>query len=922
MIKIIYTLLGTRSSCFSFEMMKTLFYAILIASTQSIQMAQAFTDVATVSGITHLSTSAPETDTGGGAAWIDIDNDGYQDLYVPNPVVGASWLYHNIPGKNGERVFIEIANLPGSGAHNSAYASTGVSVGDIDNDGCDDLFVTNGGNASAVTPIGAQRNTLLRNNYCDNGSLTFTDITVSVNLHIEKLNSMVSAFGDLDEDGDLDLYVGNYIPDGNMSDISSGCDKNKFYLNNGNNTFSEISTALAVDDRGCTLGVVLTDYNNDGLLDIYVANDFTDKLHLLDTSDHFYKNTGPDTNGLPTFIRDIQSQLTDAANGMGIAIGDYDKDGDLDYYTTSFGASNGISNILNKNLGVSQSYIFENIGLTSGVSDPGQNPSSPEVVCLPGDTLCSRFTISWGAAFFDVENDGDLDLYKASGLVQGAFSVGTTMFPNRLFANDGLGNFTDQATSLNTIGILDPSVWLSLCGDPTGCFDQSRGVAIADYDNDGDIDIFVVNTASATLSASVPAQPRLYRNNTINNGISNGNRWLELVLTGTQSNHRGIGAKVRVSSTSVAGTITQMQEVHAGSSHGSTNAFPVHFGFPSGSYINSLAVEWPSDHVDIYTRSDIPLNKKTLLIEAQGVVLPPSIATVTIDVFGDVSQPAVWGSFIQLKGSDFCVQECYSSSSSETIITLGETRIQPLWVTENLITFRIPDGLSGTFPITVTTMGQVSAPSLPLSVDGVVILTMGTIGHPLDAAKVGGLFVATGKNFCISLCGTTMTGTTVSFGGVTVVPTYVDAKTLAFNIPETLSGIKARMVINVPFPDVVISSAPSAQQLTVVPSEVVISSVGKLGGGDVVTAGNFVEIIGSGFCVAGSEFCPHFSREFPDGLNPQVDVRINGVTTDVDFVSSNGGIIFFIVTDEMTSGLVEVITPWGVGISNEVLTIQ
>lgn len=538
-----------------------------------------FTDATAAAQITHEITASPHWDTGGGAAWIDIDNDGFQDLYVPDPEPAAGWLYHN----NGDGTFSEIALA--AGVQNNSYPSTGAIAGDFDGDGCDDLFITNGYNR--IDNVTTHRNTLYRNNFCNGGSLTFTDVTNVAGL-TEQYNSMVAAFGDVDKDGDLDLYVGNYIPNSaiNQSSDPTGCHPNQFYLNNGNSTFSEVAVAAGseVDDTRCALGIIMTDYDDDNDLDIIIANDWA--------PDSLFRNLNDAIAGVPQFERATDTNYQDTSNGMGIDGGDYDNDGDTDFYSTSmvFDFYTPAGHVLNRNLG---GGVFDNQTQTAGVEDLAQGNSS-----VYDGNLC---VVGWGVSFFDADNDGFLDMYKANGRVvdTDGFGVGGGLAcekqSNRLYMNNQAGGFTDVSSSEGVDGAIDSGNCI-FSGAP--CYEQSRGTAVADYDNDGDMDLFVVNVGHwststfNTISNFVsPAAPQLYRNES----QSNGNHWLEIRLAGVQSNFRGIGAKIRISSTSPMGNLNQLREIYAGSSHSSASSLVAHFGFPAGSTINSVKVEWPSD---------------------------------------------------------------------------------------------------------------------------------------------------------------------------------------------------------------------------------------------------------------------------------------------------------------------------------------
>lgn len=553
----------------------------LLSCTIEIPFVPKFVDVTTSVGINHVSITNPSADTGGGLAWIDVNNDGHQDLFIPNPDLGPSWLYINL----GDGTFTETAAT--ANAQLAGFRSTGAAVGDVNGDGCDDLYVTSGANASVGPFNYAQKNHLLLNSFCTTNRIGFTNATDSAGLGTSITNSTVASFGDIDNDGDLDLYVGNYLPGGNMSEDPIACDENNLYLNDGTGKFTDIATTVGVNNHGCTLGTVFTDYDNDGDLDIFVTNDFSSASTgtiRVDVPDGIYRNLGIGSNGLPNFELATDTNLTDAPNGMGIAVGDYDGDFNLDYYVTSFSANQGaVQNVLHRNNGDGS---FTDVTDLLGVGDRGGFPVEGGHNVL--------VTIGWGVAFLDINNDGYQDIVKSNGRIQGGF--GESRFeiqPNALYVNKRNGTFATKGFNARGVFVghtLDGKIDTSECpfhGQTSGCYGQGRGLAIADYDNDGDIDVMVVN------SGQVGGQrPQLFRN-TLNDKFERIN-WLQLRLQGVQSNARGIGAKVKVTSGSGSKQITQMQELGSGTSHGSTNALQLSFGLGHMTYAAKVVVEWPS----------------------------------------------------------------------------------------------------------------------------------------------------------------------------------------------------------------------------------------------------------------------------------------------------------------------------------------
>jgi len=357
-----------------------------------------------------------------GVAWGDYDNDGDLDLYVAN-YNEANVLYRN----NGDGTFTDVTDEAGVSCRGH---SRGVAWGDYDNDGDLDLYVANDG-----------ANVLYRNN----GDGTFTDVTSEAGVSCTGSSCGV-AWGDYDNDGDLDLYVANFY------------EANVLYRNNGDGTFADVTSEAGVGYTGYSRGVAWSDYDNDGDLDLYVANYEANVL---------YRNNGDDTF---TDVTD-EAGVGYTGSSWGVAWGDYDNDGDLDLYVANYEA-----NVLYRNNG---DGTFTDVTGQAGVGCTGNSRG-----------------VAWG----DYDNDGDLDLYVAN--YYGA---------NVLYRNNGDGTFT-------------------MVGAGVGCTGNSRGVAWGDYDNDGDLDLYVANDEANVL----------YRNN------GNLNHWLQIRLHGTISNRSAIGTKVKV----------------------------------------------------------------------------------------------------------------------------------------------------------------------------------------------------------------------------------------------------------------------------------------------------------------------------------------------------------------------------------------
>lgn len=494
---------------------------------------------------------------GGGVVVADFDNDGYDDVYL-NGGINADRLFHN----NANGTFTDISNAAGLTFFDTLY-TFGASAADIDNDGDQDIFVTTWGYASA--PFQQKLpNILLLNN----GNGTFTDISAQAGI-TDSSNSTTAAFGDINKDGFLDIYVGNYVDTMKFLYDSLGTTigydpdgtTNYLYLNNGNNTFTEISGLTGTGNYGCALAISFSDYDNDMDLDIIVANDFGE---WTGNGNALLENQYP----ADTFVNVAQlSGMYAEMYGMGIATGDYDNDGDLDYYITNIG-----KNILHRNNGD---------GTFSDVTDVA-NVANEWVI------IDSLRTTGWGANFFDYDSDGDLDLYVSNGWVNALIPPTSELDFNKLYENQGNGQFIDVSLVLG--------------------FDSTfshRGSALIDFDNDGDMDLIsVANNFKWPLNSVDTARVRLYRNDNPNSG-----NWLEANLKGYCSNRDGIGSRIQVNS----GGRSFIREVSGGSSHASRNTLRVHLGLDTITMIDTLWVFWPSGYRQFYL--NVGVNQIIELVE-------------------------------------------------------------------------------------------------------------------------------------------------------------------------------------------------------------------------------------------------------------------------------------------------------------------
>ena len=472
---------------------------------------------------------------GGGAAVLDFDQDGYEDVYITGGM-RTDALYHN----NGNGTFTNVALSAGIGITDSVL-TTGAVAGDIDNDGYPDLFIT-------TRSFSLDSNTYAPNIlFHNNGNGTFSDISAASGIIVDSAWSMSACFGDYNLDGYLDVYVGNYFKEPFFDLLWSGSIPTKqfsgatdfLYLNDGNQGFVRASHTGG-EDVGTALANVFTDYDDDGDLDIYIGNDYGryKKRNTL------FRNRYPNDA-----FEEVSSGsgMDQRATSMGIAIGDYDGDGLLDYYVTNIR-----QNILYRNTGTG---FFEEQTAAAGVLNDS----------VWVDTVMNR-TISWSTVFFDYDHDMDMDLFICNGASVPTLGWGGAN-TNTLYRNDGNGTFSD----------------VSAVGDLANKY-MAKGSAVFDYDNDGDLDLLVVNQK---FNGFIPPGDKpdvlFFRNDNASG------KWLKVRLRGVNCNREGIGSRIRV----YAGGKTLIREVEGGSGFLSNNSHIAHFGLGSHVAIDSLVVTWP-----------------------------------------------------------------------------------------------------------------------------------------------------------------------------------------------------------------------------------------------------------------------------------------------------------------------------------------
>ncbi|MEM9526142.1 MAG: FG-GAP-like repeat-containing protein [Bacteroidota bacterium] len=456
--------------------------------------AQSFVDVTTAAGIDTRAIDAKIM--AGGVVWFDYNNDRYPDLLFTNGTASTR-LYRN----DWDGTFTDVSEESGL---LSLAGTMGAISGDFDADGYQDLF---------VTTLAGQPNQLLRNN----GQGGFENISVLAGITQASYGASATA-GDFDGDGDLDIYVANYLVG---EEAVEGGEPNFFYLNEGDMSFREVSADYGLDDTGCGLGAAFTDLNQDDLLDIYLANDFG---YLVEPNEYF-RNDGTSFERLAE-----RSGSAATINGMGIAKGDYDNDGDEDLYITN----------------IRENPLFEN---TSG-GEFFSYKSFQAGVALPELT-------SWGTSFTDFDLDGWLDLIVANGQVAEVNNQGETQ---TYFHNSGNGTFTDASTD-SKVGAITM---------------MGRGLAVADYDLDGYPDV-AINAVQTTTTAERQEKAVVLRNEAITGGA-----WLAVETP---------PSAVKLSL--FAGEQVWHREADGGSSYLAHSAVPVHFGAPAASgAIDSLVVRF------------------------------------------------------------------------------------------------------------------------------------------------------------------------------------------------------------------------------------------------------------------------------------------------------------------------------------------
>ncbi len=498
-------------------------YIYTLAASAILTIALASIAIADSANFTRI-TTGPHVNDGGksyGISWIDYDNDGWLDIYVGNAGVENNFLYHN----EGDGTYTKITNSPLANDSSRSYSHA---WGDYDNDGDEDVYIG--------------RHNYNPNYFCtNNGDGTFTKIDTAGDLTTDPACSNTHAWIDIDNDGDLDLYSQtetNSLP---------WSWPNAMYRND-DGIFVKITTGEIVTDVINSHGMGWSDYDNDGDMDLFVANTFFDYPQP-DPADYMYKNCFYRNNGDFNFTKIVSGPVvTDLSISFSPSVGDYDNDGDQDLFV-----ANGYFDLPN--------FLYSNNGdgsftrITTGEMVTDESPN-------------------FGSSWADYDNDGDLDMFVTTWEYQ-------VNRANQLYENNGDGTFTRIMSG-------------ALVSIESNFF----GPAWGDYDRDGDLDLFITRYQNDNL---------LYRND------GNGNNWLNVKCVGTISNASAIGTKVRLKANIFGNPIWQLREISPAASYCVHHAINAHFGLGDASVIDSIRIEWPSGVVSVLT--DVAINQHMVVEE-------------------------------------------------------------------------------------------------------------------------------------------------------------------------------------------------------------------------------------------------------------------------------------------------------------------
>jgi enediyne biosynthesis protein E4 len=482
-----------------------------------------------------------------GLALFDYDADGFIDLYFLNGAALKGTVLDTPPKNalyrnNGDWTFTDVTQAAGVG---DLGFGLGVTVGDYDSDGDPDLYINNSG-----------PNVLYRNN----GDGTFTDVTQQAGVDCGNQVGAGACFLDIDNDGDLDLYAANYVVFSYETHVPITVDGYRWHVgpraypaatdnlfrNNGDGTFTDITNASGIGSvAGTGMGIVAGDFDDDGDSDVFVCNDIKGNF--------LFQNDGKGKFEEIGLIAGVAYDLYGRENAsMGVDCGDFDNDGRLDLFMTDY---QGEPPILYRNLG---DCFFEDVTLVAGVGK-GAFPH-----------------VNWGTGMVDFDNDGDRDLFIACGHTDdnADYRDDSTKYrvANIVLMNTGDGRFVNVS---------------SQCGSGLDPIESSRGAGFDDLDNDGDIDVVILNSQ---------AGPTILRNES-----ASSNHWVDIHLRGAKANRDAVGARVTV----IAGNLTQIAEVHGGRGYQGYHGSRLHFGLGARDRIDRVEVRWPGSDTEIFDGIEI-----------------------------------------------------------------------------------------------------------------------------------------------------------------------------------------------------------------------------------------------------------------------------------------------------------------------------
>lgn len=499
-----------------------------------------FTEVSKSAGIDHQFIVF-EGSFGGGAVAFDYNNDGFEDIFLAGGQATDA-LYLNKGNGSFENVY-ERSGLK----TDVKYISQGAVSADVNKDGWRDLFICTINSSANKEKIPRAPNLL----FINNGNGTFRNATMEYGL--DKYYSFTTAamFGDVNNDGFPDIYVGNYFKEfaGKLSLIddavivgSKQMAKGYLLINKEGKYFEDEYDKYGLKHKGFGFGGVFTDYDNDNDLDLIVNHDFGYK----NTPNKLYENKYPEEQ-----FEDVSEKMKMnlPMNAMGTAVGDYNNDGLMDYYVTNIKG-----NFFMVNKGKEKPFVNESQQLGTKINSLH-------------DKEGTYMSVGWGANFADFDNDGDLDLFVANGCLNPYIEPNPDLYFEN---NNGLFVNRSDENNLNDRGV-------------------GRGSLYFDYDNDGDLDLLVVNQRPVDSSFANASKTLLFRNDS-----ARGN-WLKVQLAGVYADKNGIGARVEV----IAGNLRMCREIDGGSSHSSQNSVIAHFGLKDIKSVDTVRVIWTGGNEQI-----------------------------------------------------------------------------------------------------------------------------------------------------------------------------------------------------------------------------------------------------------------------------------------------------------------------------------